>query len=77
MTIDRALQTIPEFRREYENDPQVRRLVDTARRLEGITRNASVHAAGVVISKDPLVEHVPLARSADGEPVTQYHMGAL
>lgn len=77
MTIDKALQTIPEFRREYENDPQVRRLVDTARRLEGITRNASVHAAGVVISKDPLVEHVPLARSADGEPVTQYHMGAL
>ncbi|CUU02140.1 DNA polymerase-3 subunit alpha [Armatimonadetes bacterium GBS] len=77
MTIDKALQTIPEFKREYEQDPQVRRLVDTARRLEGITRNASVHAAGVVISKDPLVEHVPLARSADGEPVTQYHMGAL
>lgn len=77
MTIEKALNTIPEFKYEYENNPQVRQLVDTARRLEGITRNASVHAAGVVISKDPLVEHVPLARSADGEPVTQYHMGNL
>ncbi len=77
MTLDKALATIPELRQEYERNPEVRRLVDTARRLEGITRNASVHAAGVVISKDPLVEHVPLARSADGEVVTQYAMGDL
>ncbi|MCS7208673.1 MAG: DNA polymerase III subunit alpha, partial [Fimbriimonadales bacterium] len=76
MTLDKAL-AIPEVRQEYERNPDARRLIDMARRLEGITRNASVHAAGVVISKDPLVEHVPLARSADGEPVTQYHMGAL
>jgi len=77
MTIDRALKEIPEFKAEYNNNPDVRRLVDTARRLEGITRNASVHAAGVVISKEPLVELVPLARSADGEVVTQYAMGDL
>ncbi len=77
MTIDRALKEIPEFKAEYQNNPDVRRLVDTARKLEGITRNASVHAAGVVISKEPLVELVPLARSADGEVVTQYPMGDL
>ncbi|GBC92787.1 DNA polymerase III subunit alpha [bacterium HR15] len=77
MTIDRALREIPEFRQEYERSPEVRRLVDTARRLEGIVRNASVHAAGVVISNEPLVERVPLARSAEGELVTQFHMGNL
>lgn len=77
MTLDKALNSIPEFRQEYQRSPEVRRLVDTARRLEGITRNASVHAAGVVISKDPLVDHVPLTRSADGEIVTQYPMGDL
>jgi DNA polymerase-3 subunit alpha len=77
MSIDRALKEIREFRQEYERAPEVRRLVDTARRLEGITRNASVHAAGVVISSEPLVERVPLARSADGDLVTQFHMGNL
>jgi DNA polymerase-3 subunit alpha len=77
MTIDRALQEIPAFRQEYERSPEVRRLVDTARRLEGITRNASVHAAGVVISSEPLVERVPLARSAEGDRITQFHMGNL
>lgn len=76
MTLEKALE-IKEVKEEYERNPEARRLIDMARRLEGITRNASVHAAGVVISKDPLVEHVPLARSADGELVTQYHMGAL
>lgn len=76
MTIEKAL-AIAEVKQEYERNPEARKLIDMARKLEGITRNASVHAAGVVISKDPLTEHVPLARSADGEPVTQYHMGAL
>ncbi len=77
MTIERALRESPEFRQEYERTPEVRRLVDLARRLEGITRNASVHAAGVVIASEPLVERVPLARSADGELITQFHMGNL
>lgn len=76
MTLEKAL-AIAEVKQEYERNPEARKLIDMARKLEGITRNASVHAAGVVISKDPLTEHVPLARSADGEPVTQYHMGAL
>ncbi|GIV05393.1 MAG: DNA-directed DNA polymerase [Fimbriimonadales bacterium] len=76
ITLEKAL-TIAEVKQEYERNPEARKLIDMARKLEGITRNASVHAAGVVISKDPLTEHVPLARSADGEPVTQYHMGAL
>jgi len=81
ITIDKALEQSADFRREYETDEAVRRLVDTARRLEGISRHASTHAAGVVISKDPLVEHVPLQRVSKGGnealAMTQYHMGVL
>ncbi|MFN3690608.1 MAG: DNA polymerase III subunit alpha, partial [Fimbriimonadales bacterium] len=76
MTLEKAL-AIAEVKQEYERNPDARRLIDMARRLEGITRNTSMHAAGVVISKDPLTEHVPLMRSHDGELLTQYHMGAL
>ncbi|MDP3768350.1 MAG: DNA polymerase III subunit alpha, partial [Dehalococcoidia bacterium] len=81
MTIDRALEEGHELRAAYEADDQVRRLVDTSRRLEGVARHASTHAAGVVISREPLVEHVPLqrpARSGNDEvaaiPTTQYAM---
>ncbi|HEY4685047.1 MAG TPA: DNA polymerase III subunit alpha, partial [Dehalococcoidia bacterium] len=78
MTLDRALNESGEMRSIYEADSQVRNLIDSARRLEGVARNASTHAAGVVISRDPLVEHVPLARPARGEtqamPTTQYAM---
>jgi len=77
ISIDRALKENSEFRSEYERSPQVRPLLDMARRIEGITRNASVHAAGVVISSEPLVNHVPLGKAADGSYVTQYHMGNL
>ncbi|MFN4032548.1 MAG: DNA polymerase III subunit alpha [Fimbriimonadales bacterium] len=76
MTLEKAL-AIAEVKQEYERNPDARRLIDMARRLEGITRNTSMHAAGVVISKEPLTEHVPLMRSNDGELLTQYHMGAL
>ncbi|MDI6857114.1 MAG: DNA polymerase III subunit alpha [Dehalococcoidia bacterium] len=62
MTIDRALSENAEMRSAYELDDQVRRLVDTAQRLEGLARHASTHAAGVVISGEPLVEHLPLQR---------------
>jgi len=55
MTIDRALNESQELRQTYEGDPAVRRLVDTARQLEGVARHASTHAAGVVIAKDPLM----------------------
>lgn len=77
ITIDRALQENPELKAEYERVPQMRQLIEMARKIEGITRNASVHAAGVVIASEPLVNHVPLTRAADGSLVTQYHMGAL
>jgi DNA polymerase-3 subunit alpha len=87
MTIERALSESAELRSAYELDDQVRRLVDTAQRLEGIARHASTHAAGVVISGEPLVEHLPLQRpsrgarageAANGEesaiPMTQFAM---
>ncbi len=64
MTIDRALSENAELRSLYDMDEQVQRLVDTAKRLEGIARHASTHAAGVVISRDPLVEHVPLQKAS-------------
>ena len=78
MTLDRALNESAELRGAYEADSQVRGLVDQARRLEGVARNAGTHAAGVVISAGPLVEHLPLARPARGEgqamPTTQFAM---
>jgi DNA polymerase-3 subunit alpha len=80
MTIERALTENPELRSLYEMDEQVRRLVDTAQKLEGLARHASTHAAGVVISREPLVEHVPLQRPARGNgdgtaiPMTQFAM---
>ena len=78
VTLDAALEEGLEFRQAYDGDPALRRLVDTARRLEGVARHASTHAAGVVIARDPLVEHVPLQRPARGEddaiPMTQFEM---
>jgi DNA polymerase-3 subunit alpha len=78
MTLDRALNENSELRAAYDADSQVRSLLDQARRLEGVARNASTHAAGVVISAEPLVEHLPLARPARGDaqamPTTQYAM---
>ncbi len=77
MTIDKTLEANPEFRNAYERDPNAKTLIDTAKRLEGISRHASVHAAGVMISHNPLVEYTPLTRSADGGYVTQYSAGTL
>ncbi|MCS7050741.1 MAG: DNA polymerase III subunit alpha, partial [Thermomicrobium sp.] len=78
MTLERALQESPELRQLYENDPRSRELIDNARKLEGIARHAGTHAAGVVISASPLVEHVPLQRPARAEegalPTTQFPM---
>ncbi len=59
----------------YDNDPQLRKLLDTAKSIEGLARHASTHAAGVVISKHPLTDHVPLVRIGDGDINTQYEMG--
>jgi DNA polymerase III subunit alpha len=72
MTIDKTMEANPEFKNAYVRDPNARKLIDTAKRLEGISRHASVHAAGVIISHDALVDYTPLTRSADGGCVTQY-----
>ncbi|HLJ55820.1 MAG TPA: DNA polymerase III subunit alpha, partial [Chthonomonadaceae bacterium] len=77
MTIDKTMEAVPEFKNAYVRDPNARKLIDTAKRLEGISRHASVHAAGVIISHEPLVEYTPLTRSADGGCVTQYVAGTL
>jgi DNA polymerase III subunit alpha len=78
MTLDRALQESTELRQQYESDQDARELIDTAKRLEGISRHAGTHAAGVVISNTPLIEHLPLqrpAREQDGAlPTTQFPM---
>jgi len=74
-TLPRALNGIGEFRREYDNDEDVRRLVDLALQLEGLPRNSSTHAAGVVIGDRPLAQLVPLYRDPRSDmPVTQFDM---
>ncbi len=64
----------PEFREKYEKDPDVRRWVDMARRIEGTNKTFGVHAAGVVIAAEPLDQLVPLQRNNDGQVITQYFM---
>ena len=76
MTIDRALNVSSELRARYENDTQVHELIDTARKLEGMPRHASTHAAGVVITAKPVSEYVPLSKN-DEAVVTQYTMTTL
>jgi len=75
ISLDEALAQSPELRARVEGDGQVARLFETARKLEGLTRHASKHAAGVVISTDPLIESVPLYRDPrSGDIMTQYDM---
>lgn len=76
-SIDRAIKEVAEFRDMVNGDPRVASLIETAKSVEGISRHAGVHAAGVVISRDPLVDYVPLSRGNDGQPVTAYEMGIL
>ncbi|SEF59308.1 DNA polymerase-3 subunit alpha [Caloramator fervidus] len=76
MTIDRALEINPELKKQYENDDRVKNLIDIARSLEGLPRHASTHAAGVVISSEPLVEFVPLTKNED-TITTQFPMTIL
>ena len=74
-TLDRALEGVPELRREYNQDGDVRRLFDLAMKLEGLPRHASTHAAGVVIGDRPLDQLVPLYRDPRSDmPVTQFDM---
>lgn len=75
MTIGKALEQSAELSQAYQSEPETKRLLDVARKLEGVARHASVHAAGVVIADKPLVEYTPLQREARGEKiVTQYDM---
>lgn len=76
MTLNRALQVSPELKSLYDTDEQVKELVDTAIKIEGMPRHASTHAAGVVITPEAADEYVPLA-SNDGVPVTQFTMTTI
>lgn len=71
VTIDQALKSNPEFQDTYNRNPEARTLIDTARTLEGLNRNVGVHAAGVLISDNPLTDHVPVHYGGKGEVVAQ------
>ncbi|MGI6684569.1 MAG: DNA polymerase III subunit alpha [Bacillota bacterium] len=72
MTIDKALEVSPELKTYYEEDSQIKEMIDLARQLEGIPRHASTHAAGVVISRNKLMEHLPIQKTTDGGVTTQF-----
>ena len=76
INIDKSLEISPEFRKAYEENRDVKKLVDVARRVEGMPRHTSTHAAGVVISKLPIMEYVPLAINKDAV-ITQFNMTEL
>lgn len=76
MNIGKALEMNPELKAKYEQDNLIKDMIDTARLLEGMPRHASTHAAGVVISKDPITEYVPLQKN-DESVTTQFPMGQL
>jgi len=76
-TVERALESSPELQKASREDAVVREVLDLAAAVEGIPRHASVHAAGVVISPDPVTEHVPLHRTGDGVIMTQFGMDTL
>jgi DNA polymerase-3 subunit alpha len=77
ITLDDALKNSPQLQAAYENEAQIRELLDTARKLEGLVRNVGVHAAGVVISPQPLIELLPLHRTKNEEIVTAFDMKAI
>ena len=77
ITIDKALQMNSELRKTYENDPQVKLLIDMCKRLEGLPRHSSMHAAGVVIGQREIDDFVPLSRASDGSITTQFTMTTL
>ena len=76
MTIEKALETSPDFKAMYDENPKARSVIEMARALEGMPRHASTHAAGVVISKEPVDEYVPMYLSDKG-PATQFTMTTI
>lgn len=77
ITIDEAIGAEPKLRELIEQDQKISELISIAKELEGLTRHASTHAAGIVISDEPIMEHLPLYRGTKGEIVTQYSMEAI
>lgn len=77
ITLQQALKASPELKSLYETDPRVTQLIDTSMVLEGLSRHASTHAAGVVISEKPLTEFIPLFKMGDGQVTTGYPMNSL
>ena len=77
MTLDKALKVSRDLKNAYDTDPEVKKLIDFSRRLEGLPRHSSMHAAGVVIAKKSVDEYVPLSRGADGSITTQFTMTTL
>ncbi|MBE6928376.1 MAG: DNA polymerase III subunit alpha [Ruminococcaceae bacterium] len=76
MTLDEALKVSPQLKEAYDGDERIRKLIDTARAIEGMPRNTSTHAAGVVITKNPVSDYVPLAKN-DETIVTQFTMTTI
>ena len=76
-TIERSLETVADLKSLYHEQPEIRQLLDTARAVEGVARHASTHAAGIVVSREPIMEHVPLMRSTEGRPVAQFNFETL
>ncbi|MFT4106297.1 MAG: DNA polymerase III subunit alpha [Lacrimispora sp.] len=77
MTLEKALKQSPDLRNAYNEDPEVKYLIDMSMRLEGLPRHTSMHAAGVVISQASVDEYVPLSKGADGTITTQFTMTTL
>ncbi len=72
ITLDRALEIEPKFQEAYDTDKKIKRIIDISRRLEGLLRHASIHAAGVIITNEPLVNYCPLYKGREGEQVVQF-----
>ena len=77
MTLDKALEDVPDLRKAYDSDPVIRELLDTAKKLEGLVRGSGVHASAVVIAPRPLTELVPLNKTKNDEIVTAYDMKSV
>jgi DNA polymerase-3 subunit alpha len=77
MTIDKALEEVPDLRKAYDSDQAIRELIDTAKKLEGLVRGSGVHASAVVIAPRPLIDLVPIAKTKNDEIVTAYDMKAV
>ena len=73
-TLEKALEEVPQLQESMDKEPQVRAMIESAKRLEGVSRHASTHAAGVVIAPEPLTEYLPLYRGSRGEITTQFDM---